>query len=442
MITNSLTAYPWAVFLLTQGRERLKKVLVFLSFIMISPVLSYADITDAPTSESIDAETSMSIVEENIRINEEEFNKVVEQVSRRYPNFDWTTFDNLDLDARRIVLKNYLARLAFDEVKENYLKDLRARAKDGVATEKYDKETYYFNKSDAKYRTQYITDEMIREQAKKRRILHPVCNDCSLVYVKQKDVKILDEILKQEVANAPVDMYCEKYCYIYDQAQADVNQQALAKFKEYMQYYQKIQKQYLSEMRKNGAPRKEIKEERKKIADAMRDLEQHYNKWEQVIKANRAWFIEPYTETCEMVTASCWNVEKIPQNYERFDLHMYDDDAEDGIINIHYGYDDIANNTHTEASAWRNCTCSQDIDDVHTYVNCDCYISFFDEIQDFAAVRKWENQDRTDIKNGKNQDHTESGGWNHDWASNIIPGGKVVGRTFDLSGMLEKSITK
>ena len=74
--------------------------------------------------------------------------------------------------------------------------------------------------------------------------------------------------------------------------------------------------------------------------------------------------------------------------------------------------------------------------------NNDCDISFFDEIQDFAAVRKWENQDRTDIKNGKNQDQTESGGWNHDWASNIIPGGKVVGRTLNLSGTYERTVTK
>lgn len=414
---------------------------MFLLLIVL-PVYSYAGPTSDTANENIDAETNVSLVHDSIKINEEEFNKVAEQIAKRFPNFDWVTFDSLDLDTKRIVLKNYLARLAFDEVKANYIKDIHTKAKDGVATEKHDKETYYFNKSDAKYRTLYITDEMIREKAKKRRILHPVCNDCSLVYVKQKDVKILDEILKQEVANAPVDMYCEKYCYIFDQTQADMDQQFLSKFKEYMQSYQKIQKQYLSEMRKLGAPRKEIKEERKKIADAMRDSEQRYNKWEQVIEAHRGWFIEPYTETCEMVTASCWNVEKIPQNYERFELRT-DDYSDDGIIQVHYEYDDIANNTHTEADAWRNCTCSQDIDDVHTYVNCDCDISFFDEIQDFAAVRKYVNQDRVDIKNGMNQDHNESGGWNHDWASNTtIPGGKVVGGTFNLSGMLNKSITK
>lgn len=413
---------------------------MFLLLIVL-PVCSYADPTSDTAIENIDTETNMSIIKDSIKINEAEFNKVAEQIAKRYPNFDWVTFDTLDDWTKRVVIKNYLARLAFDEVKGNYLKDLQARAKDGVSTEKYDRETYYFNKSDAKYRTQYITDQMIREKAQKHRILHPVCDDCSLVYVKQKDVKILDEILKQEVANAPVDMYCEKYCYIYDQKQADINEQALARFKDYMQEYQKIQKQYLSDMRKNGVPRKEIKEERKKIAEAMRDLEQKYNNWEKVIKANRAWFIEPYTETCEMVTAGCWNVEKIPQNYERFDLHV-NDDTDDGIINIHYGYDDIANNTHTEASAWRNCTCEQDINDVHTYVNCNCDISFFDEIQDFSAVRKWENQDRVDIKNGKMQDRDENGVYKHEWAGNRIPGGKVVGRTFDLSGMLEKSITK
>ena len=187
--------------------------------------------TEDTENVSIDAETNMTLVHDSIKINEEEFNKVAEQIAKRYPNFDWVTFDTLDDWTKRVVIKNYLARLAFDEIQGNYIKDLQTRAKDGVSTEKYDKETYYFNKSDAKYRTQYITDQMIREKAQKRRILHPVCDDCSLVYVKQKDVKILDEILKQEVANAPVDMYCEKYCYIYDQKQADINEQALARLK-------------------------------------------------------------------------------------------------------------------------------------------------------------------------------------------------------------------
>ena len=147
-------------------------------FFVILPAFSHADtsLSDKPT-ENIDAETNMALVHDSIKINEEEFNKVAEQIAKRYPNFDWVTFDSLDLDARRIVLKNYLARLAFDEIKENYLKDIRARAKDGVTTEKYDSETYYFNKSDSKYRTQYITDQMIREKAQKHRILHPVCDD-------------------------------------------------------------------------------------------------------------------------------------------------------------------------------------------------------------------------------------------------------------------------
>ncbi|MFQ6760367.1 MAG: hypothetical protein ACLRFM_03150 [Alphaproteobacteria bacterium] len=401
---------------------------------MILPLYGYADTT------SIDAENNMSIIQDSIKINEQEFNNVAEQIAKRYPNFDWVTFDNLDLDARRIVLKNYLARIAFDEVKENYLKDIRARAKDGVITKTDDDETYYFNKSDAKYRTNYIADQTIQEKAKKHHILHPACDDCSLGYVKQKDVKILDEILKQEIANAPVDMYCEKYCYVYNQAQAEIYKQKLAKIKDYMQSYQKIQKQYLSEMRKNGAPRKEIREERKKIANEIRELEESYTNWEKIAKANRTWDIGPYTESCELVGASCWNVEKIPQNQERFDLRMIDHTNTTGIYSIDYDYDDTANNTHTQATAWRDCTCSQDINDVPTYVNCYCNISFFDEIQDFTAVRNWQNQERIDIKNGKLQDRDENGVYRHKWAE--IPGGVVHGRILDISGLLNKSETK
>ena len=109
----------------------LKKVLVLCYIFAILPAFSYADTPPSDTqNENIDAETNISIVENSIKINEEEFNKVVEQIAKRYPNFDWATFDSLDSDAQRIVLKNYLARLAFDEIKENYVKDIRARAKD------------------------------------------------------------------------------------------------------------------------------------------------------------------------------------------------------------------------------------------------------------------------------------------------------------------------
>lgn len=448
---NSLTAFLWAIFCLKPGRERLKKVLVFLSFIIISPGLSYADITYDSTDESIDAETSISIVKESIKINEDEFNKIVEQIAKRYPNVDWTTFDSLDPYVRRGVLKNYLAGLAFEEVRKNYIKDIHARAKDGVAVEKADKfnQITYFNKSDAKYRTDYITDKMIKDKAKKHHILHSYSmgNDWTLKYVKQQDVKILDEILAQEVAKAPVDMHCEKYCYGFDAHRQGVDQQILADIKSRIQEYQNVQRQYLSEMRKNGLARKEIKKERKKIADEIHTLEQRYANLEKIMQEGMkisGVSIDPYTETCEMVTATCWNVEKIPSNYERFSL-LIDGDNDNGnndIESIQYRHDNIANKTHIETSAWRNSTCELDTNDVHKYINCNIDISFFDEIQDFVAVRNWENQDRIDIKNGKMQDRDEKGLFKHKWAGDRIPGGEVVGHTLELSEMLEESITK
>lgn len=416
----------------------LKKVLVLCYIFAILPAFSYADTPPSDTqNENIDAETNISIVENSIKINEEEFNKVVEQIAKRYPNFDWATFDSLDSDAQRIVLKNYLARLAFDEIKENYVKDIRARAKDGISTEKRDKETYYFNKSDTKYRTHYVTEQDLVKKAK----VSNKCEGCSWVYFKQKDVKLLDELIKQETAKAPADTYCEKYCAVFDQEQEDIDQQFLAKRRNYLEEYEKIQKQYLSEMRKNGVPRKEIKEERKKIASEIRKIEEEYANWERITKGNKRWHILPYNTTCEMVTVACYNVERYPENYERFELRT-SDRSDTGIIRIRYEYDDLANNTHTEADAWRSCNCTQDVNDVKTYVSCKCHIHFFDEIQDFTEARTWENQNRIDIKNGINQDQNENGGWNHEWASNTLPGGHVVGRTLDIKGMLEKTLTK
>lgn len=415
----------------------------FLSFVfVIFSAAAYADVSPSGVrNENIDAETNISIVENSIKINEDEFERVVEHVKKRYTDFDWDNFNALDLDARRIVLKNYLARLAFDEVKENYIKDIHARAKDGVSTENYGAETYYFNKSDAKYRHAGSIMQDLLKKAKKHHIIHPLCDDCSAGYVKQQDVNILDELIKQETAKAAIDIYCEKYCVVFDQEQEDRYQQFLSEFKNYLKEYKKIQKQYLSEIRKLGAPRKEIKEERRKIADEIRNQEERYAYWQMITKGERRWRHMPYTNTCEKVSITCWNVEKIPESYERFELKI-EDYSDDGIININYDYDDLASNTHTQADAWRDCTCEQDVNDVNTYVYCNCDISFFDEIQDFTAVRNWENQSRIDIKNGINQDKTESGSWNHDWASNTIPGGKVFGRSLDIIGSDEKSVTK
>ena len=401
----------------------------------VLPTLLYADTlaTDIKNGE-INAETNFTTIENSIKINEEEFEQVVEQVKQKYTDFDWGKFDALEPRTKRMVIKNYLARLAFEEVKENYMKDLRARAKDGISSETSDWETYYFNESDTKYRKLYVTEKDLAEKAK----VSNKCDGCSWVYFKQKDVKKLDELIKQETANAPVDMYCEKYCAIPKQVYEEDD--FLAGLKNSLERDKQINDKYLYEMKKHGASKKEIEEERKKIADEIHRKKEEYANWKKIEKDSRTWRLMPYTTTCEMVSVSCWNVEKIPTNYERFELEIADYD--DGITTIDYIYDDIANNTHTEHSAWRECTCEHDINDLHTHIDCNCVVSFFDYIQDFAAVRKWENQERIDIKNGKNQDQTENGGWNHDWASNLSPGGNVVGRTLDLMGEYEKNITK
>lgn len=383
----------------------------------MSPVVSYSD--NPTNTPNIDAETNASSVENSIKINEEEFDRIVQQVKRRYPDFDWTKFDTLDAGTKRIVIKNYLARIAFDEVKENYIRDLYAHTTDGVEVQEGVYNTTYFNKSDAQYRTEYISGKDLIARAGSR---CRTCDDSG--NFRQQDVGVIDELIAQETANAPVDTYCEKYCMEATSESSVVSQELRDAFAE----FQQATEEYVAELRRNGSSSRDVREARKRL----RKAERNYNRL--VKHAGRStgvmWVFRPYKPTCDLVSVECWNVSLRPDLYEKFALSV---DKTDGTIEtLHYEYESLADNTHTESDAYRNCNCAQS--DVGALVNCDCSISFYDEIQDLAAVRRWENQERIDIKNGINQDKDENGHWNHDWESNTVPGGRVVGRQLDLSG--------
>lgn len=378
-----------------------------------------------------DPDTNIETVKNNLKINEEEFDKIVKQLKKRFNDFDWNNFDKLDSRAQRMVIRNYLAMLAFDEIKQNYIKDIYDRSPDGVEIEKDIYGTYYFNKSDTKYRKLHVSEEDIINKAKRR------CKTCDKNgHFKQTDVKLFDEIIAQETANAPADIHCEKYCMIESNEFKYIADNLKRTFDE----FQQANLEYQLEQQKSDSSREDVREKRQKL----RQAEKEYKHWQKVNKNSgvRILWIEPYTETCDLISIGCWNVEQRPAKYTKNELLIEEYD-QNNLISIRYDYDDVANNNHIQADADQECTCTSDVSDVKKLVDCNCSISFYKEIQDFTAVRNWENQDRIDIKNGKEQDKDEKGHWNHRWESNFnIPGGRVVGHTLDMSGQSDTYIQK
>lgn len=425
-------------------------------------------------SVSISVESNMSAIEESIKINESQFDSLVAQVKKRYPNFDWDKFDNLSSSVKRMVIRNYLAQMAYEEVAENFKADIKSRAKGDVVTEDYNKHTYYYNKSDDLYRKDYVTANIMAE-AKKRGLLHKT-EGAEWLHFKQKDVAALDKIIAEQTAKAPANMHCDKECaYPTTSIDQDWAKEYLAKWKEKIDEYENARresleksKQYLAE--NQATYKKEIAELKEKykgsadVAQLEKELKTSVKNTEKQIKAKEQefvkemvqmrkeyddyaqrtqeidiWRLKPYNTECEMVSVSCFNVQQIPAEHERYRLSM--SKTENGYGHISYSYDDIDKNEHIEATALKNCNCGIYNKNVDNYVNCSCLISFYDEIQDFSAVRQYENLDRIDIKNGKNQDLDEDGHYKHDWPGNYIPGGYVKSRSLDLTGKYSGSDT-
>ena len=118
-------------------------------------------------ADNLDANTNVARMEESIKINESQFDSLVAQVKKRYPNFDWDKFNNLSSSVKRMVIRNYLAQMAYEEVAENFKADMKSRAKGDVVTEDYNKHTYYYDKADDLYRKDYVTANIMEEAKKK-----------------------------------------------------------------------------------------------------------------------------------------------------------------------------------------------------------------------------------------------------------------------------------
>ncbi|MBR3510548.1 MAG: hypothetical protein IKN73_00610 [Alphaproteobacteria bacterium] len=448
----------------------MRKVFAFLLLIFcFMPWVSIAD----EQNDNIDANSNMNYILSKIKDNELKFNDIAAQVQKKYPDFDWSRFQELEPDAKRIVIKNLLAQEAYSEIRNTFKKDIYSRVKNGVSMDDYGDEIYYYNSSDKLYRTNYVEDNIMAE-AKRQNLLHPR-EGTNWYHFKQQDLPALDKIIASEIAKSPADMYCDKEC-IKPRSSVDQDwaQQYLKDWKKRLDDYEKNMKKIQDDYEKDGkksyeeydASLKEILKKNKKTLyseqinnienrikendlekqefDKKNELERQ--KFEQEMIERRKeydeavarsqkidiWEMNPYNENCEMVSISCWNVEHIPEKHERLQLSMSKSD--ENIQEIIYVYDNLEKNEHIESSAFKDCECDNDISDNFQSVTCDCMISFYDMTTDFDKYRRYENLDRIDIKNGKLQDRNEKGVYQHDWAGNHMPVGHISGRTLDLFG--------
>ena len=426
----------------------MQRMLVFLLFIILCPLQLFAE----PDNTSVSADSNVELINRKILENEKQFKDLVVEAKKYFKNFDWNGFEDLPVDAQRIVIQNYLAQEAFQEIGDNFKKDIYNRTNNQVEKE----HGYYFNSSDKLYRTDYVS-ENITERAKQQNLLYPT-EGTNWFHFKQKDVAALDKIIKEEIEKSPVDMHCEKECiHPRNSADQDWAQKHLKVWKKRIDDYEKKRREFFektdetlidednslkeyekkygsTDLRKSFENLRQDQEKRKQeFEKEMIEMRKQYD--EAVINLTQKidiWHLDPYNENCEMVTFACYNVEQIPENQERIQLSISENNE---IINhIMYVYDDLNTKQHVESTALKSCYCVNRNTDLDKSVSCNCSLGFYDATVDFDKYRKYENQDRIDIKNGKLQDRTDEGEYLHDWEGNHIPVGSIHGRTFSMYG--------
>lgn len=417
-------------------------------------------------ADNLDANTNVARMEESIKINESQFDSLVAQVKKRYPNFDWNGFNNLSSGAKRMVIRNYLAQMAFAKIVEDFKADMKSRAKGGVVVEEHNKHTYYYDKADDLYRKDYVTANIMAE-AKKRGLLHKT-DGAEWLHFKQKDVSTLDKIIAEQTAKAPADTHCDKQCSIpttkVDQDwaklylaawQKNINnyekdmRETLEKDKQSLAEYQEEYEKKIADFKerhkdnkdivgventfKSNAKNREkqIKAKEQEFVKEMMQMRKEYEDFKKSTQEIDMWMLKPYNPECEMVSVSCFNVQQIPSNHERVSMYLIKGENQEYIS---YSYDDVSTKENVYSSAQKTCNCDINNENVTTLTNCSCLIGFIDIVADFDKYRQFENLDRTDIKNGKNQDLDENGRYKHDWHGNSIPVGILRNGVFNLSG--------
>ncbi len=130
MITNSLTAYPWAVFRLTQGRERLKKVLVFLFIAFCANSFAEPDETFLKNNEFsknlLSDFTDKFSTYESI-ISEQDVETVENFLRQRDPQLV-ASMQGENIQIKWVMYKNRIIDIAFNEYEQAFVARLKEKS--------------------------------------------------------------------------------------------------------------------------------------------------------------------------------------------------------------------------------------------------------------------------------------------------------------------------
>jgi len=433
-------------------------------------------LADTVKNEDISAAKNMEKIEEQLRNNDLKFENLLEELRKKYTDFDWNNFDNMSPAAKRIIIKNYLVQKGYSEIVDNYKKDFYRRSNNDVTTEEREYVTEYFNSSDLKYIKNYIYDDIMKE-AEQKGLLHKT-EGAQWKHFKQKDVPALDKLISKHMAKAPVDIHCEKDCAMpYNQVDENWHTEYLKQIQEHIDKYEQINKELLqsrieslqeskvllqkhkedvsaykkkyhndtenikwledhikSEEEDIKSQEKALKEQQKKLTEELLKQKREYDQ-EVSYTIDIAWRLKPYRESCEMVTLACFNDELIPLDHES--LSMSISKADGDTHHLSYSYDDIKNNKHIDVMTYKTCHCNDNNND-WTSVDCNCSLGFLGMTTDFTKYRNYINQNKIDNKNYKNQDYTDDGKTKHEWLSDFVPIGTVSNGSLAIYGSSNK----
>ena len=310
-------------------------------------------------------------------INEEQLNLLVETMRERYPDVNWAAFGELSTDVKFSVARGILAEKAFEELSQKYIADIKSR---GPVNE--------VSRSG-------LWDPPVRGTQSRELQKH------------EKKVKSLRKKLDRSLGrDNPDSSNKDDRTITYSVHSFDKKSDALYMEDEY--------------------PGSE--------------------NWCETMcqQKDGTYAFKPNGKDCKP-RKICMNVTPIPDDYEIASLTI---EKEENLFTgkntgvIHYFFDDIAkgtNNYHSVFLITKNADSLKYENNKFDAV-IDLYLNTLVEVSNFAEHRKWQNQDRLDIKNGQILDAAQHEGLNtQDWESSHIPSSYGVALSHSASGIYTRT---
>ena len=148
------------------------------------------------------------------------------------------------------------------------------------------------------------------------------------------------------------------------------------------------------------------------------------------------YFNSAYFEGCPSPGEQCWNVTRIPDDWEEvWFLEDANKDDDNGVSEIIYVVDSFVDNTQTVLYA----TMQYDAGAGEDYAAQSIFLIVGKETKKLSDERKFQNTSRQDIKNGKMLDGLKNNGvYTKDW-SPVAAGGHYQSKQFDFFWQKDES---